>query len=380
MSPIYAELRRAGPISRVSTPAGAPAWLVTAHAEARSLSGDPRLRRSRPESEKAARISGTALNGSHVGDHKTEEAFHARMRRLLVPAFAAKRMLALSERIEELVVERLDAMAEAYDQSPDGVVDLHRHLAAPLPIAVICELFGVSEEEYFRGLSARMGASATGGDAQQTWAEFAAYMLRQVAAKQDDPAEDILSDLARAKAAESDFTEEELIIIAVGILFAGRESTAGFIDFGALWLLSDPRRLDAVVADPGRVEGTVEEILRLSAPSNFGLRRYAHEDVEIGGVTIARGDAVMISSAAANRDPNVFPDPDRFDPSRSPNPHLTFAHGAHFCIGASLARIELRAAFTGLLARFPGIRLAVGLDEIKPRTDAFGVTGVPVTW
>ncbi|MEV6038983.1 cytochrome P450 [Nonomuraea sp. NPDC052116] len=150
-----------------------------------------------------------------------------------------------------------------------------------------------------------------------------------------------------------------------------------------LWLLSDLRRRDRFVADPdGRVQTTVEEILRTSAPAGLGLLRYAHEDVELGGVAIARSDAVLISNDAANRDGTKFADPDAFDPERKPNLHLSFGHGMHVCIGANLARTELRIVFPALFRRFPHLRLAVGLDDIKILTNQLtgGVDKVPVQW
>ncbi|MQA97371.1 MAG: cytochrome P450 [Streptosporangiales bacterium] len=167
--------------------------------------------------------------------------------------------------------------------------------------------------------------------------EFAAYMGRLAAAKLEDPAADVVSDLALAQRDDPSFSDAELTMLAAGLL---------------------------------------------SAPGGIGLVRYAHEDIAIGGETIARGDAVIIANAAANRDPSAFAEPERFDPSRSPNAHLAFGHGAHFRIGASLARIELHAVFRGLFARFPGLRLAVGVDDLRVRTGRItgGVEEVPVTW
>jgi len=139
---------------------------------------------------------------------------------------------------------------------------------------------------------------------------------------------------------------------------------------------------DALRHDPALVAGAVEEILRVAAPGGGGLPRYAQDDIDIAGVTIRSGDAVLLSSVVANRDPAAFPDPDRFDIIRTPNPHLSFGHGPRFCIGASLARVELHAVFTALLHRFPTLELAVPLDQLQLRGDLLtgGLTALPVRW
>ncbi|WP_433293427.1 cytochrome P450 [Pseudonocardia sp. CA-142604] len=385
VAPLLAVLRAEAPITPVRTPAGDPAWLVTRYEEVRALFGDSRLGRSHPNPAEAATVSDAAILNGPSGDYETEQTDHARMRAMLVPAFSAKRMRLLGDHVRELVDGCLDAMEAAKARDPEAPVDLHATLAFPLPVLVICELLGVpfGDREYFHGLSDRVGRMGTGGDAAEAMVEFERYMSGLAAAKRADPQEDVVSDLVRAQEADPRFTDAMLARLAAGLLFAGHETTVGRIDMGVLMLLVDLDRRDAFVADPdGQVQRTVEEILRLSAPGNLGLLRYAHEDIEIGGVTIARGDAVMLSTAAANRDPSAFADATEFDPSRSPNPHLSFGHGAHFCIGASLARTELTAVFSALFRRFPGLRLAVGVDDLVVRTDRItgGVSELPVTW
>jgi cytochrome P450 len=385
VAPLYAVLRAEAPITRVRTPAGDPAWLVTRYEEARTLFADSRLGRSHPNPSEAATVSDAAILNGPSGDYETEQTDHARMRALLVPAFSAKRMRLLADHVRELVDGCLDVMEAARAADPERPVDLHATLAFPLPVLVICELLGVpfGDREYFHGLSDRVGRLDGGTDAAEAMAEFERYMGGLAEAKRADPGEDVVSDLVRAQQADPRFTDEMLARLAAGLLFAGHETTVGRIDLGVLMLLADLDRRDAFAADPeGQVQRTVEEILRLSAPGGLGLLRYAHEDIEIGGVTIARGDAVMLSTAAANRDPSAFAEATEFDPARSPNPHLSFGHGPHFCIGASLARTELTAVFSALFRRFPGLRLAVEVDDLVVRADRLtgGVTEVPVTW
>ncbi|QKV78928.1 cytochrome P450 [Amycolatopsis sp. Hca4] len=382
IAPEFALLRRQAPVSRVLTPAGDPAWLITSYEEAKEVFRDRRFGRSHPKPEEASRISHAALQDGPSGDFDTEERDHKRMRRMLAPAFSAPRMRALGDRIAELTDRCLDDMEAARE---DGPVDLAAVLAFPLPVLVICELLGVpyADREHFRGLSERIARMDGGEDAQAAMAEFMAYMAKLADAKRADPQPDVISDMVAYQAEDPAFTDEDLARMGAGLLFAGHETTSTRIAVGTLFLLSDTARRDRFAADPeGQVDKTVEELLRLTATSGTGLLRYAHADVEIAGTRILRGDAVLISSDAANRDAAVFADPDGFDPDRTPNVHLAFGTGAHVCIGANLARTELRTVFPKLFRRFPGLRLAAGIDEIPVRTNrvAGGVERVPVEW
>ncbi|MCU1685873.1 MAG: cytochrome [Amycolatopsis sp.] len=385
LAPLYEVLRRTAPMTRVRTPAGDPAWLVTRHDEAKALFGDSRLGRSHPVPEEASKVSDAAVLSGPSGEYDDEQADRQRLRKLLVPAFSARRMRLLTEHVQTIVDACLDTMEAAHDNAPEQPVDLHEHLSFPLPVLVICELLGVPYEdrERFGGLSDRIGQLNAGDDARNALQEFSAYTSELAKAKRAEPTQDVISDLVLAQSEDPTFTDEALAELAAGLLFAGHETTAGRIDLGVLRLLSDLDRRDALAADPdGLVAGTVEEILRMSAPGGLGLLRYAHADIQVGGQTIARGEAVLIASNAANRDPEVFEEPDRFDPSRRPNTHLAFGHGGHFCIGASLARTELRVVFSTLFRRFPNLRLAIDVDDLVIRADRLtgGVASVPVIW
>ncbi|ALE72744.1 putative cytochrome P450 hydroxylase [Pseudonocardia sp. Ae168_Ps1] len=384
LAPFYEVLRREAPVAPVTTPAGDPAWLVTRFSEVRDLLGDKRFGRSHPEPEKASRISTAAVQDGPTGDYASEADEHARMRRLLTPAFSAKRMRRLSGHVQELVDGYVDALLADHDTAADGVVDLHAHLAFPLPVAVICTLLGVPESdgEYFRALSDRM-ATFSGQDAHDARTEFGRYMAGLAEGKRAAPAEDVISDLVQAQADDETFGYPEMVRLCVGLLFAGHETTVNRIGLGLLFLMNNRDQWDALVADPdGRIDAVIEEIMRLGAPGDLGLLRYAHTDVEIGGVTIERGDALILSINAANRDTGVFADAETFDPDRGERGHIGFGHGPHFCIGASLARTELRAVFVTLARRVPELRLAIGMDELDIRTDHLtgGVRSLPVQW
>jgi cytochrome P450 len=385
IAPDYAALRRQSPVSRVLTPAGDPAWLVTSFEEAKEVFRDRRFGRSHPAPEQASRISHAAIQDGPSGDFDTEEQEHKRMRRMLAPAFSAPRMRALGDHIQDLTDRCLDAMQAAHDAHPGEPVNLTELLAFPLPVLVICELLGVpfDDRAHFRSLSERIAVMDGGADAQAAMTEFKAYMTRLADAKRANPQADVISDMVAVQADDPTFTDDDLARMGAGLLFAGHETTSTRIAMGVLFLLTDTARRDRFAADPdGQVNQTVEEILRMTATSGTGLLRYAHEDVEIGGTRIMRGDAVLISSDAANRDAAAFTGPDEFDPGRTPNVHLAFGTGAHVCIGANLARTELRTVFPALFRRFPGMRLAVGLDDIAVRVNrvAGGVDRVPVTW
>ncbi|WP_328644332.1 cytochrome P450 [Amycolatopsis sp. NBC_00348] len=385
IAPDYEALRQQAPVSRVLTPAGDPAWLVTSFEEAKEVFRDKRFGRSHPAPEQASRISHAAIQDGPSGDFDTEEQEHKRMRRMLAPAFSAPRMRALGDRIDELTTRCLDDMRAAHDAHPGEPVNLTELLAFPLPVLVICELLGVpfADREHFRNLSERIAVMDGGADAQAAMTEFKAYMTGLADAKRANPQADVISDMVAVQADDPAFTDDDLARMGAGLLFAGHETTSTRIAMGVLFLLTDTARRDRFVADPdGEVNQTVEEILRMTATSGTGLLRYAHEDVEVAGTRIMRGDAVLISSDAANRDAAAFADPDEFDPGRTPNVHLAFGTGAHVCIGANLARTELRTVFPALFRAFPDMRLAVGLDDIAVRVNrvAGGVDRVPVTW
>lgn len=374
LSPIFGRLRERGPITRVRTRTGDEAWLVTGYEAARAVFADERFGRSHPEPETAPRLSNSALLGGPTGEYATEPEMHDRMRRLLAPAFSARRMRALSGRVQGLVDDLLAAMAAA---GPPA--DLHARLSVPLPIQVICELLGVPYEdrEHFRAIAEDMTDLSDLARSAAAQTAMQEYSYRIVAAKRARPGEDVYSDLAAA-----DLPRDEIARIAGGLLFAGHETTVNRIDHGVLWLLSEPEQAAALRRDPSLAPAAVEEIMRIAVTSEHGLARYAREDVEVAGVTVRAGELCVIATAAANRDPGVFADAERFDIARRREPHLGFGYAIRYCLGASLARVELTAVFGSLFQRFPGLRLAVPADRLEPRAAKLtgGFTALPVAW
>ncbi|SFQ66559.1 pentalenolactone synthase [Amycolatopsis arida] len=375
VAPLLRELQFRGPVHRVRTAVGDEAWLVTGHADVRRLLDDDRLGRSHPAPETAARTGESALFGGPLGDFGTEQADHARMRSLLRPHFSPRHMKALRSRVEVLTAGLLDEMVEHGSSA-----DLHAAVALPLPILVICELLGVPYEDRdrFRAWTADAANTRDRARSEQGLGELFGYGLRLVARKRTDPGDDVISRLCSTDGV----SDAEAAGLSMALLFAGHETTVVQIGLGALLLLANPEQWQALVDRPDLVPGAVEEILRAPGRGGGGIPRYARTDLEIEGVVIRAGDLVLLDNGAANHDPAVFAEPDRLDITRSAAAHLTFGHGARYCIGAPLARIELQVVFSQLARRFPTLELAVGVEELRTRRDVLtgGVVELPVRW
>ncbi|MER6946691.1 cytochrome P450 [Nonomuraea sp. NPDC000554] len=376
-APLLKELQAEGPVHRVRTQVGHDAWLVTGYEEVRALLSDDRLGRSHPDPENAARTGNSALAGGPTGEYDTEDVDHTRMRSLLQPHFSPKRMRAFRPRVEELTTVLLDDLE---DQGPPA--DLHQALALPLPILVICELLGVPYEDrkQFRAWSEAVGNTRDQERSMAGLTELYLYGKSLVERKRREPGDDVISRMAAMPEAQDD---DEIARMAMNLLFAGHETTVVQIGLGAMFLLAGRGQWEALLADPGLIPGAVEEIMRVPGLSGSGgITRYAREDMEIGDVTVRAGELVMLDTGSANHDAKEFADPDRFDVTRGPTPHMGFGHGPRYCIGAPLARMELQSVFTQLIPRFPEMRLAVPVEELRVRTDALtaGLLALPVAW
>ncbi|KAA6214524.1 cytochrome P450 [Streptomyces albofaciens JCM 4342] len=367
------------PLRRMRYADGHIGWLATSHAAARAVLSDPRfsaryellhLPVPMPGMEGMTQVP-PASPGDFLGLDAPE---HTRFRRLLTGKFTVRRMRQLAERVEGFTHECLDAMEQA-----GPVVDLVEAFARPVPALMICELLGVpyADRDRFQGHVATVFDQTS--DAEARGAAFAAvgqFIGELVAAKRAEPTDDLLSDLTT-----SDLTEEELIGVGGVLLAAGLDTTANMLGLGTFALLSNPGQLDALRADPGLAEQTVEELLRYLSVAD-PIARAALEDVEIEGQLVRAGETVTVSVQAANRDPLKFPEPDRLDIHRRATGHLSFGHGPHQCLGQQLARVEMTVAFPALFARFPTLRLAVPPQEVplRDRANIYGVISLPVTW
>jgi cytochrome P450 len=375
VAPRLRELQALGAVHRVRTVVGDEAWLVTSHSEVRRLLDDDRLGRGHPRPETAARADESALFGGPTADFTTEHADHERMRALLQQHFAPRQMRALRPRVDALTTGLLDELAE---HGPPA--DLHAALALPLPILVICELLGVpyQDREQFRAWANDASNTRDHARSVRGLDSLVAYGQRLVAAKRRQPGDDVISRLC----ATEGVCDDEAAWLSMALLFAGHETTVVQIGLTALLLLANREQWQALVDDPGLVPNAVEETLRTSRRGGGAIPRYARTDLEIDGIGIKAGELVLLDIGAGNHDPAVFADPDRVDVCRPAASHLAFGHGAHYCIGAPLARIELQVVFSQLISRFPTLRQATGVEALTLRSDvlAGGLIALPVRW
>ncbi|WP_283138927.1 cytochrome P450 [Rhizohabitans arisaemae] len=377
LPPRLRTLREQGPVHRVRTSVGHEAWLVTGYQEVRSLLADDRFGRSHPEPDKAARMGESLLFGGPMGNHETEKADHARMRSLLQPHFSPGRMRRLRSRVATLTTELLDELAK--NGSP---ADLHQAIALPLPILVICELLGVPYEDRAEFRTWSEAAGDVTDRERSSWGlnELYAYGSQLVVRKRAEPGDDVISRMCLA----GEMADDEIAMMSMGVLFAGHETTVVQIGLGTLLLLTNPIQRQAVLDDPSMIGAMIEEMLRSPTKSGNGggIPRYAHADVEVGDVLIRSGELVILDTSGANHDPAEFTDPTLFDIHRYGAAHLTFGHGPHYCIGAPLARIELQEVFSQLIPRFPTLRLAVPIEDLRMRHDTLtgGLVELPVAW
>jgi cytochrome P450 len=382
VAPLFRELQADQPIVSVRTPAGDPAWLVTRYADIRELLDSPKLGRGHPDPEHAPRFSEAEVFGvANRGDSKTEASDHARRRKVMSPWFTPRRIARLRPGIQAMVEELLDGLA---DSGP--VADFREAFSYPLPAQTICLLLGVpwADRHAFRQWSDGAVDLTDRTKAMAAFEKIRAYMRQLIDAKRAEPGDDVISDLIR----ESDkkdgrLSEDEVAYVAAGLLYAGHETTTSLIDFGALLLLTHPEQKRLLIREPSLVASAVEEILRAAAPSPYGvLPRYVHETVEVAGQVIEAGEMVLLAIETANQDERVFSGPRRFDIRRQGNPHIAFGHGPRFCLGASLARVELQATFGALFRRFPHLSLAVPVEQLTIRDQAVsgGLSELPVSW
>lgn len=355
--PTYARLRAAGPICR----GRAGTWVVTRHAEVAALLRDRRLGSEFP-------IDYHRLS---VGDGATAEFMssiilyrdppdHARLRRLIGQAFTAQLVRGLQKRIAALVDGLLDTAAQR------GGLDAIGDLALPLPVMVVCELMGIpaADHDLVRPLALGLGRAFAAlvpedarGGADAAVGELRAYLGALLDERRRRPADDLLSRMLAAEEGDDRLTHAEIVDNAVFAFFAGFETTTNLIGNGLAALLAHPGELARMRAEPGLVTPAVDEFLRYDAPIQ-GVARMVLSPVEVGQRTVRAGRVLILLMGSANRDERVFADPDRLVVDRSPNRHLSFGGGIHYCLGATLSRLEARTAFSRLLAWFSSLEPA----------------------
>ncbi|MFJ9819088.1 cytochrome P450 [Streptomyces sp. NPDC101151] len=377
--PVLAELMREGPVTRIQLPNGeGGAWLVTRYDDVRMVTNDPRFSREAVIGSQVTRLAPHFIpDRGAVGFLDPPD--HTRLRRSVASAFTAKGV----ERIRDQARAMLDRLVdELLRNGPPA--DLTAAVLSPFPIAVICELTGVpAADRHGMHIWTQLILSSAHGKevSENAKREMSAYFSDLVELREGSTGEDVAS-LLGAAVGRDEITLEEAVGLAVLLQIGGEAVTN---NSGQLFylLLTRPDLVARLRSDPMIRPKAIDELLRYIPHRNaVGLSRIALEDVEIRGVRIRAGDAVYVSYLAANRDPEVFPEPETIDFSRSPNPHVAFGFGPHYCPGGQLARLESELLVDALLDRVPGLKLAVPPRQVPFRKGALirGPEALPVTW
>jgi len=380
-----AELRAARaeqPVLPVTLWNGSRAWVLTRQEEIRAvLSDDERF------SGRFGQDGFPTVTEARVAVDRGERAFvgmdnpeHDRFRRMFTREFSVRRMLALEPEIRAIANRLIDEFEQA-----GPLQDLVPMLAVRFPSLVMSLLFGSPYEDHrfiIECAVARHGLTQSPGEADRKARELADYCRRLIEARMIEPRDDMVSRVIAEQVRPGHLSVEEFAEIGAMILRAGHDTTTNMIAMGALYLIRDPELAARLRETPADIRRAVEEFLRFTSPVQFSPRRVARVDVELAGVTILKGEGLFLSLASANRDEAVFAQSDSIDIDRDNGPQLAFGYGIHQCLGQVLARIELQVMFEALLARLPGLELAVPMEALRFKHDMqiYGVHNLPVRW
>lgn len=372
--PSLGETRDREPVTKLTSLMGVDIWLVTGFDDAREVLGDQRrfsndmrhVLGNRPRTE-AEGIGGLGM---------TDPPDHTRLRGLLTPEFTRHRLRKLQERIDETVADALDELAA---RGPD--VDLVPHFGFSVPFLVICDLLGLPVEDRaaFHELGiARFDLSKGGAGVFGAATESRTFLIEAVRRQRRDPGDGLIGALLTNHG--HDFDDVELGGLVDGVFLGGYETSASMLSMGAYVLLQQPAAREIMrTGSPGEVDGVVEELLRLLCPVQLAFPRFAREDLELGGQQVDKGDVVLVSLSAANRDPRTLPDPDQFSLRSDRTAHLAFGYGLHRCVGAELARMEIRTGLSALTRRFPDLALTPGAEpSFRDLSIVHSVDALPV--
>ncbi|GAF13458.1 cytochrome P450 hydroxylase [Bacillus sp. JCM 19046] len=363
----YKEIRNHHPFAKVKIHNGiAHSWMAFSYEAAEAVLRDERfikdMRTVFPDDVTAENLTPIAHSMLFV-----DPPDHRRLRSLVQRGFTPKKIERLRGRIEEIAQEQAALM-----QGKDRVEFIEAY-AFPIPIIVICELLGIPSEDRldfqrWSNMMVEVSDEPTFNDEVETaMLEFHHYLEQLLAAKRDQPKEDLLSELIQAEEGGDRLTVRELYGVIMLLIVAGHETTVNLIANGVLALLTHPDQFEQLKKDPSLTSQAIEELLRYNGPVEFSTDRWARESFEFMGQQVNKGDHVLVSLASADNDPNVFKEPEKLDITREKSPHLAFGKGIHFCLGAPLARLEGEIAIRILLEAFPNLALDVDLSELEWR-------------
>ncbi|MGW7485729.1 cytochrome P450 family protein [Streptomyces sp. NPDC054786] len=378
----YGALREQGPVVRGRFMDDSPVWLVTRFEEVRQVLRDQRFvnNPASPPLDYPAEDNPLTRLMDMLGLPEQFRVYllgsilnydapdHTRLRRLVSRAFMARKITNLRPRVEQIADTLLARLPE---HAEDGVVDLIRHFAYPLPITVICELVGIPEAD--RPQWREWGADLISMEPDRLGATFPAmieHIHRMVRERRGALTDDLLSELIRTHDDDgSRLSDVEMVTMILTLVLAGHETTAHLISNGTAALLTHPDQLRLLQEDPALFPRAVHELMRWCGPVHMTQLRYATADVDLAGTRVRKGDAVQLILVSANFDPRHYTDPDRLDLTRHPaghaENHVGFGHGAHYCLGATLAKQEGEVAFGKLLAHYPKLSLGIAPEHLE---------------
>ncbi|CAL9487129.1 cytochrome P450 [Streptomyces atacamensis] len=379
--PEYTEMVQEDVSQVTLTGSGLRIWTVTGYHTIRRLLTDPRVSASRKHANFPFYFIAPP-------EFRTETSFigydgqeHVNTRRKAALTFTSRQVRKLRPRIEEIVDEHIDKMLS---MSPP--VDMHRVFSLAVPMTVICELLGIPQDKhdfFIKHGTALLGGHSSAEERQAAIVEVNAYVDDLIQLKKREPGDDLLSRaMADYASSGEEYTDRDLFNMVRLLMNGGHETTASQISLGTACLLENPDQLEQLKADPDLVKPAVDELIRIATIGDTAVPRVALDDIEIGGKVIRKGDGILCLGMAANRDPEVFPEPDKVILSRGSRKHLGFGHGVHHCIGADLARLELEIVWSRLFHRIPTLRLAKPFLEIPRKEGAviYGLWELPVAW
>jgi cytochrome P450 PksS len=363
--PVYERLRREAPVylarMRMSYLGDADVYVLSRYRDCVDLVTDERMRRTveGPEAPSIPKAFQLVTTDSMIVKDRPE---HSRLRKLSSRTFSRNAIARMADRIDIMTGDLLDGFA------PGQRIDLLADYAVPIPFTVLSEMVCADEADQarFHDVSGMLSALWTPQHGIEQMVDGTAEFVRDmIKRRRAEPADDVLTVLAHADENGDTLSDDEIVAMVFLLVVADADSTYGLIANGVAALLAHPDQLDLLKTNPDLIGSAVEEILRFTGTIGSTEVLYPQEDIELHGVTIPRGARVIPLLASANRDPAVFDNPDTFDITRTPNRHIAFSKGAHFCLGDKLVRMEVAIAITNLISRFPDMQLAVDPTELQ---------------